>query len=149
MVTNQENQYELAIENFSFMTFLTCALSIFCNQTKADTCNACWSVQTSVSNGKGEIMWNVSLHVQYISSVHRNTSGWFQRAFELQFALEALEGQVLCCPISAATGSWDNLLVPFYHKSVSALSEWSSPFPCPFSKFHPFYPVTEDQLVSW
>lgn len=36
MVTNQEEQYELAIENFTFMTFHICALSIFC-QTEADT----------------------------------------------------------------------------------------------------------------
>jgi len=35
-VTNQEMQCEQVIRNFSFMTFHTCALSIFLNQTTVD-----------------------------------------------------------------------------------------------------------------
>lgn len=62
MVTNQEKQYELAIENFSFMTFHTRALSIFCNQTKADTRLQCMLKCSNFCK-----WWEERNYVEYLS----------------------------------------------------------------------------------
>lgn len=114
-------------------------------------CNACWSVQTSVNDGKREIMWNISPCPIYIVS----TEKYFQfisASFWIAVWNEASEGQVLLCPPpSAAAGSWDNILVPVYHKSVWTITQHGALlFPATFSKpaFHSFYPVTEDQLLN-
>lgn len=131
-------------------TQMHCELSVI-RQKQILTCNAYWSVQTSINDGKREIMWNISLHFHYISSVQRNTSSTFQQAFELQFKTKLLKAKFSPLPPLAAAGSWDNILVPVYHKSVwTIIQHGALLFPATFSKpaFYLVYPITEDQLVN-
>lgn len=118
MAANQENQYELAIENFSFMTFHPCAISIFCNHTKADT-----SLQCMLKCSNFCKWWKGRNYVEYISLSMSNMYHQYREILPVGF------NKLLDCslkqsffPPSATAGSQDNILVTFYHKSVWAIS---------------------------
>lgn len=115
----------------SISWLFTFVLMIFCNQTKQIlACSACWSVQACINDGKREVMWNISFHVQYISSLQGNTSIWFNKLLNCSFKQNSQRPSSLPCPHQLLQGTETTSLCLFYHKSEWAISAWSSPFPC-------------------
>lgn len=132
MVTNQEKQYELAIENFSFMTFHTRALSIFCNQTKADTRLQCMLKCSNFCK-----WWEERNYVEYLSLF--NIYCQYREILPVHFS------KLLNCslkrsfwrpssplppPISCRRELRQHPCACLSQISVNHHSAWSSPFPC-------------------
>lgn len=134
MATNQENQYELAIENFSFMTFHPCAISIFCNHTKADT-----SLQCMLKCSNFCKWWKGRNYVEYISLSMSNIYHQYREILPVGF------NKLLDCSLKqsffphqllqgAKTTSLWLFITNQFEPSQSA---WSSAFPCHLQQISP------------
>lgn len=125
MVTNQEKQYELAIENFSFMTFHTRALSIFCNQTKADTRLQCMLKCSNFCK-----WWEERNYVEYLSlPIYIVSTEKYFQFISASFWI-AVWNEAPLPPISCCRELRQHPCACLSQISVNHHSAWSSPFPC-------------------